>query len=164
MTTSFKELHQKKENVIKFTARAKAFGWIDDDQERAIIEKLDSDVLTIGVIGTVKSGKSTFLNAFVFEKDVLPTSTTPMTAALSLVTYGEKEKIEVEFYNQEDWEKQCELAKRSSDGLPEMEAAKIQAAKEIVAKSAPIKEKIQEYLGTTKEDSLDRIENYVGAD
>ena len=80
MTTSFKELHQKKENVIKFTARAKAFGWIDDDQERAIIEKLDSDVLTIGVIGTVKSGKSTFLNAFVFEKDVLPTSTTPMTA------------------------------------------------------------------------------------
>lgn len=164
MATSFKELHQKKENVIKFTARAKAFGWIDDDQEKAIIEKLDSDVLTIGVIGTVKSGKSTFLNAFVFEKDILPTSSTPMTAALSLITYGEKEKIEVEFYNQEDWQKQCELAERSSEGLPEMEAARIQAAKEIVAKSAPIKEKIQEYLGTTREDSLDRIEDYVGAD
>lgn len=40
----------------------------------------------------MKCGKSTFLNSFIFEDDILPAATTPMTAALSVITYGEKEK------------------------------------------------------------------------
>ena len=84
----FEELQQKKERLATLAKKAREFGWIDEAREKEIQEKLNNDVLTIGVIGQMKCGKSTFLNAFVFEDDVLPSATTPMTAALSVITYG----------------------------------------------------------------------------
>ncbi|MBQ3770446.1 MAG: dynamin family protein [Bacteroidaceae bacterium] len=95
----FEELHQKKQNLISMVEKAKNFKWFDADgsknNQRAdeLIKKINDDTLTIGVIGQMKCGKSTFLNAFVFENDVLPAATTPMTAALSVITYGEQKKL-----------------------------------------------------------------------
>ncbi|HOD55266.1 MAG TPA: dynamin family protein, partial [Candidatus Cloacimonadota bacterium] len=45
----------------------------------------ESRKLSIGIIGQVKAGKSSFLNSLVFEgKDILPKAAAPMTAALTI--------------------------------------------------------------------------------
>lgn len=160
----FEEFRQKKDNLTKLASRAREFGWIDEERENDIITKLDADTLTIGVIGQMKCGKSTFLNAFVFENDILPSATTPMTAALSVITYGETAKVIAEFYTKDEWLEQCALAERSIQGLSDFDASKVKAAKELVEKSAPIKDSIEDYLGKTREDSLDNIVDYVGAE
>ena len=92
----FEEFQQKKRKVRELASQAVSFGWLKKEEGDDILKKLEDDKLTIGVIGQMKCGKSTFLNAFVFEDDVLPSATTPMTAALSVITYGEEKKIETE--------------------------------------------------------------------
>lgn len=161
----FEELSAKKAKIKDLAIKAKAFGWIDEGRMNEIIDKLDNDTLTIGVIGQMKCGKSTFLNAFVFEDDVLPSATTPMTAALSVITYGEKKTIKAEFYTEAEWQEQKMMAARPLEGLPEsLESSKIKAAKELVEKSAKLGGSISQYLGKTQEDSFDNLIEYVGAD
>ncbi|MGN8519720.1 dynamin family protein [Helicobacter pylori] len=59
--------------------------------------------LKVGIIGRVKAGKSSLLNALIFEgKDVLPKAATPMTASLTVLKYAKTLSTEVEFYSQED--------------------------------------------------------------
>lgn len=60
--------------------------------------------LKIGIVGEVKAGKSSFINALIFEgKDILPKAPTPMTAALTKITYGETFESEIFFYDENDW-------------------------------------------------------------
>lgn len=59
--------------------------------------------LRIAVVGQMKAGKSSFLNAAFFGRDLLPKADTPMTAALTKIVYASKAKAEVEFYNIDDW-------------------------------------------------------------
>ena len=74
----FEELQAKKTKLIELANKAAEFGWIptkksNDAPNKDIItieeikEKLKKDTLTIGVIGQMKCGKSTFLNSFVFQ-------------------------------------------------------------------------------------------------
>ncbi len=59
--------------------------------------------LKVGIIGYVKAGKSSLLNALIFEgKDVLPKAATPMTASLTILKYAKTLSAEVEFYSQKD--------------------------------------------------------------
>ncbi len=59
--------------------------------------------LKVGIIGRVKAGKSSLLNALIFEgKDVLPKAATPMTASLTILKYAQNLSAEVEFYSQKD--------------------------------------------------------------
>lgn len=68
------------------------------------LERRDN-LLRIGIVGQVKAGKSSFLNALLFEgKDVLPKAATPMTAALTVVKHGKEFSAKVDCYAQEDWE------------------------------------------------------------
>ena len=61
--------------------------------------------LVIAIVGRVKSGKSSFLNALLFDgENVLPQAATPMTAALTFIRYDEKCHAEVEFFSNGDWE------------------------------------------------------------
>lgn len=61
--------------------------------------------LTIAIVGQVKAGKSSFLNAALFDgQTVLPKAATPMTAALTIIRYSEEVKAEIEFYSKEDWD------------------------------------------------------------
>ena len=146
--------------------KAKDFGWIDENRCKELIDKLEKDILTIGVIGQMKCGKSTFLNSFVFEDTVLPAATTPMTAALSVITYGEQKKVVAEFYTNDEWEEQKAQAARSLDYVAgdTMAESKIKAAKELVSKASRLGSNLRDYLGKTKEDSFDNIIEYVGAD
>ena len=162
----FEELQQKKQRLIGMAKRAAEYEWIDPARKDEIINKINNDVLTIGVIGQMKCGKSTFLNAFVFEDDVLPSATTPMTAALSVITYGEQKKIVAEFYTLDEWEEQKMQASRSLDDVKgnSLEESKVKAAKELVEKAGKLGNNISSYLGKTQEDSFENLIEYVGAD
>lgn len=171
----FEELQTKKRQLLEFATKAVEFGWIPKTKALAgdrnvisleeIKDKLENDVLTIGVIGQMKCGKSTFLNAFVFKDDILPAATTPMTAALSVITYGEKKRIVAEFYTSDEWAEQSMQAKRDeSEATDTLDLSKIKAAKELVAKSVKLGSSLNSYLGKTKEDSFEQLVEYVGAE
>ena len=167
MDNIFEQLLAKKESLIQKVNKAHDFGWIDDSRKSEIIDKINSDVLTIGVIGQMKCGKSTFLNSFVFEDEVLPSATTPMTAALSVITYGEQKKIVAEFYDEDEW---AEMKAQASRDMEEISGntlleSKVKAAKELVEKSEKLGSGITSYLKKGKqEDSFENLIEYVGAD
>ncbi len=59
--------------------------------------------LKVGIIGRVKAGKSSLLNALIFEgKDVLPKAVTTETASLTILKYTQNLSTQVEFYSQKD--------------------------------------------------------------
>ena len=61
--------------------------------------------LVIGIIGAVKAGKSSFLNALLFDgEQYLPKAITPSTATLTKISYAETPKAVVHFFSREDWE------------------------------------------------------------
>ncbi|MGL2909680.1 dynamin family protein [Helicobacter pylori] len=61
--------------------------------------------LKVGIIGRVKAGKSSLLNALIFEgKEVLPKAATPMTASLTILKYAQSLSAEAQFYDKQDIE------------------------------------------------------------
>ncbi|EMG83532.1 dynamin-like GTPase family protein [Helicobacter pylori] len=59
--------------------------------------------LKVGIIGRVKAGKNSLLNALIFEGvEVLPKAATPMTASLTILKYANTLSAEVEFYSPKD--------------------------------------------------------------
>ena len=162
----FEELQERKQRLVSIAKKATEYGWITLERQQEIIDKLENDTLTIGVIGQMKCGKSTFLNSFVFEDDVLPAATTPMTAALSVITYGEEKKIVAEFYTTDEWEEQKMQASRSLDEVQgnSLEESKVKAAKELVKKSSTLGSNLNSLLGKTQDDQFENLIEYVGAD
>ncbi|GAA7201051.1 hypothetical protein HpBGD70_10940 [Helicobacter pylori] len=75
-----------------------------EELEKTLKEMQDTDRnLKVGIIGRVKAGKSSLLNALIFEgKEVLPKAATPMTASLTVLKYANTLSAEVEFYSQKD--------------------------------------------------------------
>ncbi|GAB0053860.1 hypothetical protein YGH029_11800 [Helicobacter pylori] len=75
-----------------------------EELEKTLKEMQDTDRdLKVGIIGRVKAGKSSLLNALIFEgKEVLPKAATPMTASLTVLKYAQNLSAQVEFYNQKD--------------------------------------------------------------
>ena len=60
-------------------------------------------VLKIGIVGAVKAGKSSLLNSLFFDgQDILPKAATPMTAALTEITYGDECTVTVDFFTDQD--------------------------------------------------------------
>lgn len=160
-----KELWERKQRLLKLLHQAKEYGWIDEATLKAEIKRAEEQKLTIGVIGQMKAGKSTFLNSFIFGDTVLPAATSPMTASLSYITYGAEKKLVAEFYTPDEWAELRSTAQLSLSEGDESTAqgAKIKAAKELVSKSGKISQ-INSLLGKTKEDSFANLIDYVGAD
>ena len=75
------------------------------DKERSSdINLADNSVLKIGIVGQVKSGKSSFLNALFFDgENILPRASTPMTAGLTVLKYGDTNKFIVEYFSEKEW-------------------------------------------------------------
>ena len=92
------------------------------DELRAVCSSFDKDVkytqqqnrlLRIGIIGQIKRGKSSFLNTLLFNgQDILPKAATPMTAALTRISYSEQPQATVEFYTEKEWEKVANTARK----------------------------------------------------
>lgn len=83
-----------------------------DENEFPTLEKIREEyqksteknrLLRIGIVGAVKAGKSSLLNSLFFDgKDILPKAATPMTAALTELSYGEQCEIAVDFFTEND--------------------------------------------------------------
>ncbi len=107
---AFKEVEEvvnKNHTILKDDAEnlkdELSLGKLEDLEKQIADLENASKKLTIGIVGRVKAGKSSLLNALLFEgKSILPKAATPMTAALTLLSYDEKISAEVEFYTKED--------------------------------------------------------------
>ncbi len=75
-----------------------------EELEKTLKEMQDTNRdLKVGIIGRVKAGKSSLLNALIFEGvEVLPKAATPMTASLTVLKYANTLNAEVEFYSPKD--------------------------------------------------------------
>lgn len=112
----------------KFTADFTALKAIKEDllakQQRW---QQQEQALSIGIMGQVKAGKSTFLNALLFDgRPILPEAATPKTANLTKVVYGERHSLQVEYYNQHEWREITDLAGRQG------ESDELKVARELV--------------------------------
>lgn len=93
-------------------------------------------LLKLGVIGRVKAGKSSLLNALFFQgANVLPKAATPMTAALSILTYAEERGLEVDYYSEQDQDEIRKTAAEYDDALREKRAEKLKSLEEKAKKS-----------------------------
>lgn len=110
----------------------------------------DQQTLNIAIMGQVKAGKSSFLNALLFDgKPVLPTAATPKTANLTRISYGKIPALEIEYYSKEEWNEIEKLAQEKD----ESEAVKV--AKELVEMVSTAQINVQEVL----EQQTKRIES-----
>lgn len=97
-----------------------------EDRLTKMEEKIDEAlkegrVLKIGIVGEVKAGKSSFLNALVFDgKDILPKASTPMTAALTKIRYAKEPKAKIVFYSSKDWERVKRFSQEYDDKFEEL--------------------------------------------
>lgn len=161
----FEERDRRKKQVIELAHKAVGYNWITQEDCDSILTKIKNNTLTIGVIGQMKCGKSTFLNAFIFEDDILPAATTPMTAALTTITYGEEKRVQAEFYTKEEWAEQKMTAQSDLNSVTDSTLkAKIQAAKELYEKSKELGYELDSLLGKTQTDTFENLIEYVGAD
>lgn len=110
----------------------------------------EQQTLNIAIMGQVKAGKSSFLNALLFHgKPILPTAATPKTANLTRISYGEIPALEIEYYSKEEWNEIEKLAQEKN----ESEAVKV--AKELVEMVSTAQINVQEVL----EQQTKRIES-----
>ena len=64
---------------------------------KRLARPFERDHFTLAIIGGMSSGKSSFLNAFLGEKNLLPTGGDQTTCSLTSIYYSEKEKVSVEY-------------------------------------------------------------------
>ncbi len=149
--------------------------------------KRDNEILKIGVVGQVKAGKSSFLNSLFFDgENVLPRASTPMTAGLTVLEYGEENLFTVDYYSAKEWQKFEDKAKdydkiiqdvkSMNEMLTDEDAAKmanvpdeLSAAKELVVKCSnkargKVGQGAEEKQFADIRDLQDILEDYVGAD
>lgn len=111
-------------------------------KDKAELEKAGR-LLKIGILGRVNAGKSSFLNALIFNgESVLPKAATPMTAALSVLEYAKTPSLSVEFYSDEDLSKIKEKAKQYEKILKEKEEQEFDELKKSELKKAQNEEQI----------------------
>ncbi|MEM7716180.1 MAG: dynamin family protein [Cyanobacteria bacterium P01_A01_bin.68] len=94
-------LEKISEILIKSEAEGeKASGQLGLEQEIAdlntVSENLREGVFRLLVLGDMKRGKSTLLNAVIGEK-ILPTGVNPCTAVLTIVRYGDEKQVTIHF-------------------------------------------------------------------
>lgn len=112
----------QKEHGIKTSA--------EFEKDKAELEKAGR-LLKIGILGRVKAGKSSFLNALIFNgESILPKAATPMTAALTVLEYAKTPSLSVDFYSDEYLSRIETLAKEFESELEKNTDAKINEQKD----------------------------------
>ncbi len=112
--------------------------------------------LKVGIIGRVKVGKSSLLNALIFEgKDVLPKAATPMTASLTVLKYAQNLSAEAQFYDEQDIEELKKNHERYEKKFKEIVSEEVKKQKEKQSLANRAKEgfnKVGKFLTKNKSD------------
>ena len=127
------------------------------EKTKEAIDKINGEnrLLQIGILGRVKAGKSSLINALLFNgKSILPKAATPMTAALTIISYGEKLSAEVEFFKQEDIEN---IKREAQEYERRFEQLRLTALKELKERNAK-KNKKQGLLDKAKDKAREMLE------
>lgn len=115
-----------KEVTIQNAKEANGIGDTKNLQEALDAVNNVDRLLRVGIIGRVKAGKSSLLNALIFNgKDILPKAATPMTAALTRMEYSENVRAEVEFYDQADLDQIAENSRRYEQNFETAKKARL---------------------------------------
>ncbi|MBN1970180.1 MAG: dynamin family protein [Candidatus Delongbacteria bacterium] len=141
---------------------------LNSDELRELLEKIDNKerLLQIGVVGRVKAGKSSLLNALLFEgENILPKAATPMTAALTTISYGDEFSAKADFFStrdieilkhkHEEYDRRLEVIKNTK-----IEELKNKRNREKSNQTDSIKHKVGKFIEKVKplsEDELDEI-------
>ncbi|WQT01305.1 dynamin family protein [Helicobacter pylori] len=87
--------------------------------------------LKVGIIGSTNTGKSSLLNALIFEgKDVLPKAATTETSSLTILKYAQNLSAEAQFYNEKDIEELQRDHKRYEKKFKEIVSEEVKKLKE----------------------------------
>ncbi|MBR4666094.1 MAG: dynamin family protein [Lentisphaeria bacterium] len=137
--------------------------------ESAAVNKMEEGrLLSISIVGRVKSGKSSLLNALIFDgESVLPQAATPMTAALTFIRYAPECYAEIEFFSADDWQTFVHQASEYDAICKEAEAELI-AEDEDRARRAKSMGRVAARREITKQRIMDRAkaklnENFIAA-
>lgn len=68
------------------------------------IENIKNPNYQIAIVGAIKAGKSTLINALIGH-ELASTNVTPETATLTKFKYSEKNCLKIKFYTKNDWDK-----------------------------------------------------------
>jgi len=116
---------------------------------------LKKEKFTISICGIVKAGKSTLLNALLFQEDILPAFDTPMTAKLNFIEHTEdKNHFIVNFYSTDEWEE----VHRSFD---EEDSTQLSERVQLCADEYDIHDEHCIGAEPRREDDLKKLEEYV---
>lgn len=134
------------EKLIKYRERTKQLS-------NAIqTAKSNSRKLSVGIVGAVKAGKSSFLNALLFNgKEYLPKAATPMTAALTKITYSDQPKAIIHFYDEFDWQDIKEKSKTYDEKLEKAYNDYVENWKRNQEKASSTKSLVQTKIKTKEE-------------
>ena len=137
--------------------------------ESAAVNKMEEGrLLSISIVGRVKSGKSSLLNALLFDgESVLPQAATPMTAALTFIRYAPECRAEIEFFSSDDWNVFVRQA-REYDAICAEAKAELIAEDEERMKRAKAKGQVVSRREITEQRIADRAkaklnENFIAA-
>lgn len=156
MILSITEYKNKLASLIRHSDESK---WISGDDAQVLLSQIANDQLIIGVIGQMNVGKSSLINALVFGKEVLPTSETPMTAALTYISYGDSSSATVEMLSESDYN---QILEKAQFDITEDNKTEVQAAKSIIEKIEVISDK-NSLFGSKIQIPFEDYEEYVGA-
>lgn len=90
-----------------------------------VSRNLGEGVFRLLVLGDMKRGKSTFLNALIGE-NVLPTDVNPCTAVLTVLSYGQEKRVTVHFKDEQEPEALDFDTFKQRYTIPPEEAKKLQ--------------------------------------
>ena len=137
--------------------------------ETAVVNKMEEGrLLSISIVGRVKSGKSSLLNALLFDgESVLPQAATPMTAALTFIRHAQECHAEIEFFSPDDWNVFVRQA-RKYDAICEEVKAELIAEDEERMKRGKSRGRVVSCREITKQRIADRAkaklnENFIAA-
>ncbi|GAA7275055.1 dynamin family protein [Helicobacter pylori] len=109
--------------------------------------------LKVGIIGRVKAGKSSLLNALIFEGvEVLPKAATPMTASLTILKYAKTLSAEVEFYSPKDILELKNEHARYEREFQRMVEEEVKKQKEKQSMKNGAKERVKNFFSKNKSD------------
>lgn len=142
--------------------------WDRDVTARRARLSLAQTPLSIGVMGQIKAGKSSFLNQLLFDGlPLLPEAATPKTANLTRIRHGETPCFTAHFYSPDSWAALERLAASEAQDLAAC------AARELVQHAQQehgsgiaelLSHRKQELRAGDVSELLGRINDYVGAE
>lgn len=150
------EISKIKSTIHDIVEKYKENNYLSDTFLQEFEDLSTQSTLRIGVIGKMKAGKSSFLNALIFGNRVLPTGDKPCTVTLTEINFGDSDRVVVEFLTNEDINDIRDLVQAGADDFKAKEATKLLNAIEGIAGG------YQQYIAKRiMQTTLEELEEFV---